>query len=264
MSTFNYVPLSLQARPTLYKLLILFVFFILQGCATTGPQQHIPKEIQARMDLANSYISKERPRLSLKELMTVQKRADKIPNYHFLLGITYMQLNEHNQAINHFQRAVNLKPTYAEAWNNLGQVYATKGQRAKAEEAFKRALDINTYLTQEFAAYNLAKLYWQKQQKDQAIKYARLALNKNRQYTPAYLLLSNIYLQKGDFDQATYWLEQGLQVNPKNLQFMLRLAENLLRSGKNSDAVYWFQQIIKTKPNSQIAKVAKDYLEILH
>jgi Flp pilus assembly protein TadD len=47
------------------------------------------------------------------------------------------------EAIYRFQRAVDVDPTYAPAWNNLGIGYEHEGRMEEAREAYETALDLD-------------------------------------------------------------------------------------------------------------------------
>jgi Tfp pilus assembly protein PilF len=244
--------------------LLLLSLLLAAGCASgRGADRFVPKEVQARMDLAVSYLSKDKPRHSLNELQAIAERGDGIAQYHFLLGLTYMGLEKHPRAIEQFKRAVDLKPDYGQAWNNLGNAYVLADRQSKAEDAFRQALGIDTYMTPEFPAYNLARMHRNRGQTREAVDFAKQAIKQNWRYTPAYMLLSDIFLESNRIRQATKWLEKGVDANPDNVRLILRLAENQMRLGENENASYWFHRIVELQPDSKAAKVARDYLDVL-
>lgn len=234
------------------------------GCAGLMIEDAAEKqEIQARMDLCKSYLQKEQPRQGLKELLAIEDRAAQNPEFHFLMGLIQMQLRNRSEAIEAFQRAVRLNPEYGQAWNNLGQALIAHKRYAEATDALQQAMDIPTYLTPEYAAYNLARLFQKQSQRKKALDYAQLALEKNQGYWPARLLLADILVEMGRIANAVEILRKGLAKTPDNVQLMLSLAENYLRLGENRHATTWFARILEQDPESAEAQVARDYLDIL-
>ena len=57
-------------------------------------------------------------------------------------GITVAQKGLWKEAIYRWERASDLDPDYAAAWNNLGIAYEHEGQFDKAREAYEMALDL--------------------------------------------------------------------------------------------------------------------------
>jgi tetratricopeptide (TPR) repeat protein len=58
------------------------------------------------------------------------------------LGIAYHQMLAFDQAKKNYERAIHLKPDYAEAINNLGTVYYAKKQYRRSVSYYRRALKI--------------------------------------------------------------------------------------------------------------------------
>ena len=61
---------------------------------------------------------------------------------HNNLGTVLRQAGKPEEAIDHFARAVQLKPDYAEAHFNLGLMLASQGQATTALEHYRKALDL--------------------------------------------------------------------------------------------------------------------------
>ncbi len=55
------------------------------------------------------------------------------------LGGIYIQMKQYTDAIPQFDRATQLKPDYANAWYNLGNVYKLTGDMTRAKEAWEQA-----------------------------------------------------------------------------------------------------------------------------
>ncbi len=245
-------------------LVFALMVLLVPGCAwleKSDPRQE--QEVQARMDLCKSHLQNEQPRKGLKELLAIEDRASEKPEFHFLMGLVQMQLKEFSRAVDAFQEAVKLDPDYGEAWNNLGRTLIEQEKYAEAEDALQRSLAVPTYLTPEYPAYNLARMFQNQGRDDLAQEYAQLALEKNEGFAPAILLLADNRLEQGHISKAADLLQEGLAKNPNNCKLMLPLAENHLRLGDKRHAKKWFQQILDACPESAEAQVAEDYLDIL-
>ena len=242
----------------------LFLLLTSWGCTFGKPWTQANQETRARKDLASSFLANEQPRLALRQLKAIESSAGTDPDYQFLYGLTWSKLNRQEKASEHFQKAVSLRPQFAQAWNNLGQAYAAMGQTERAEQAFFRALDTPTYLTPEFAAFNLARLYQDQGRTQKAGELARRSLDHKPGFVPAMVLLNDLLIADNRIQEAVDIVSRGLQAQPDNVRLMQELAENLLRLGRQKQARQWFERIAKTAdPTSQAAQVAADYLELL-
>lgn len=250
---------------TTHKPLALFavaaLMLTLWGCAATTPD--VSEKTRARIELANSHLQNNQPRRSLQELLPIRDNADDIPEYHLTLGMTYLQLDgKIGRAIEELEQTTELAPELGMAWNNLGRAYIAANRLDKAEEALKRALSIETYLTPEYAAYNLSRIYREQKRLQEAIEYADRALRENWRYLPAYFLLAELHTQQGTPEKAEKTLEQGVEAFPDNAQLWLQFGKIQLRLGKQDQAAQSFQRVLDIAPDSEPAQVARDYLDL--
>ncbi|WP_461834107.1 tetratricopeptide repeat protein [Desulfothermus sp.] len=248
-------------RPYISFFLLLF---FLASCATTN-SPFITKDVRARLDLAQAYILKEQPRLAFIELKKIEDKANRLPYFHFLKGLIYLQTREINKAISSLTYAVKLDPQYGDAWNNLGLAYLANKDEKKAISCFENALSIETYKTPEYAAHNLALIYVNKGKLDKAIFYEKKALTLNWRYLPAYFSIVNLYVKKGNIPSAIYWIKKGIEAYPDNVNLYYLLGENYLRLGNTQDAKTAFFNVLKLDKSKEtkFAKLARDYLDIL-
>jgi Flp pilus assembly protein TadD len=68
-------------------------------------------------------------------------------------GIEVAQRGLWQEAMYRWQRAVDIDPTYAPAWNNLGIAFEHEGRFDEAREAYETALDLepnNLYIEQNY------------------------------------------------------------------------------------------------------------------
>ncbi|MFP4257602.1 MAG: tetratricopeptide repeat protein [Desulfovermiculus sp.] len=216
------------------------------------------------MDLASSYLANDQPRRALRQLKALQDQAENNPDYHYLHGLTSARLDRNSEAKKHFQEAVNLRSDFGQAWNNLGKVYISLDRKDEARQAFVQALDIPTYLTPEYPAYNLARLDMEGGRPEQAEKWLRQSLQANPGFVPAILLLSKLLTADERLSAAVDVVRRGLYIHPDNVDLMQDLAQNFLRLGQHDKAKQWFERIArKADPQSKAAQMAEDYLELL-
>ncbi len=119
------------------------------------------------------------------------------------MGSVYNNLKNYEQAIAAYQKAINIKPDYHEAWNNLGIVYATGlKDYEQAHFCYQQALSIHPDDGDVF--YNIAYTYSLQQQKPNALHYLQkaIALNPNEYKTMA----------KQDTDFEWLWADEAFVV----------------------------------------------------
>ena len=78
------------------------------------------------------------------------------PDLHNLLGFCHFKLADHEAGGRHFPRAIDLDPTSAIDYANLGVNYQALGETKKAIQCFRLALSLDAGI--EFARQHLARL----------------------------------------------------------------------------------------------------------
>lgn len=249
-----------------YVLTCILACLLFSGCATTHSPSSTdqgPRDVQLHLDLVESYINSRQPQRALQELIRIEKQASKLSRYHFDKGMIFLLMNELENARDGFAQATKIDDDFGEAWNNLGKIQEALHQPQEAEAAYLKAFSILTYLTPEFPAYNLGILYLHQGRPQDTENYARKALARNWRFLPAYKLLADALTAQNRSADAEKVLRDGLEAGVDDPALLLSLAEHLTRTGQNTEAREIFTRIITLHPNTDEAKVARDYLGIL-
>ncbi len=250
-------------RYCFFPVVIIF-FLVIGGCAPgRGANPLQQRDIQARFDLASSYLLRGEPRLALMELKKVEVRCKNFPYFYFMKGMVYLALQNPVDAIVSFKKAVKLRPTYGEAWNNMGMAYVLLKRDEMARKCFLRALSIDSYLTPEYAAHNLSLLYERRGDYGHAILYEKKALVQNWRYLPSYLHLAHLYSKKGNYKDAISCLKRGIEAFPDEARIYYRLGENYLRINRQEDAKRAFERVVSLSKDPGLTRMARDYLALL-
>ena len=122
------------------------------------------------------------------------------------------------EAIRHYQQAIQLNPQFVAAYNRLGNLLFRQG---KIEEA------VNCY---------------------------RLAVRKKPDFAKAHYNLGVALLQKGNIEEAVVCLQRALDLRPGYAQAHNNLGVALIRLGKNNEAIEHFQQALQLKPDYSVAR----------
>jgi tetratricopeptide (TPR) repeat protein len=128
------------------------------------------------------------------------------------------------------EKAVQLKPNFAAAENQLGYLAAQAGDSAAAERHFRNALTSMPRFAE--AANNLGTLLGQEGHDAEAEKYFRSALSANPRSVQAWVNLAATLASESRFPEARAAVESALQVSPQDadalrLQQMLPATQNV-------------------------------------
>ena len=138
------------------------------------------------------------------------------------LGALAFLTDTHN-ALEMYQKAVQLDPDNAEGWNQLGHLLNRLGQLDDAERAYRKVLAIaeseqdSTY--RAIAYGNLGILYATRGDLDNAEQMHQQSLTLNQELgrkagmADQYGSLGNLYFTRGDIDNAEQMYQQSLTLN---------------------------------------------------
>jgi tetratricopeptide (TPR) repeat protein len=130
-------------------------------------------------------------------------------------------------AIGAYQRVVNIDPTYAAAWNNLGLLLHRMGRHDEAATAYAAALKQDPHCCE--AAYNLGSLHEDQGAIEDAI---------------------------GDYRTA-------LELSPDYADAHFNLAGALARSGRDGEAIKHWQRYLELDSGSPWARIARAHLGVV-
>jgi tetratricopeptide (TPR) repeat protein len=131
---------------------------------------------------------------------------------HFNLGLALRQEGRVDEAISQYQNALQIRPRYAAAHNNLGLAFLQKGKVDEAIAHFQNALQIKPGYAD--AHFNLGNALQQKGRVDEAISQYQEGLQSKPDSAPGQCVLGIALLQKGRVDEAISHLQKALQIDP--------------------------------------------------
>jgi tetratricopeptide (TPR) repeat protein len=170
---------------------------------------------------------------------------------HYNLGNALLQKGSVDEAIVHYQKALQINPGYAEAHGNLGNALIQKGSVDEAITQYQTALQIEP---DNFIGHNnLGNTLIQKGSVDEAIIQYQMALQINPAYAKAHYNLGNALFQKGSVDEAIAHFQKALQINPDDAEAHYNLGNALLQKGNVDEAIVHFQRALQIKPDDEKA-----------
>ena len=112
------------------------------------------------------------------------------------------------------QRAVKAAPANHALWNDLGNLYFTAGAMDEAEEAYRKALQLNDRCAEAYS--NLAVICLKRCEHVEARALLERALAIRPQYAEALYNLGNALAGLGKFQKALRRYEQARDLNPQH------------------------------------------------
>ena len=131
---------------------------------------------------------------TLDEALNLIKEFPNSEKLFLILGVTKNALGSLDQAVSAYQKALEIKPDYAEAYYNLGISLNGQGRLDRAVEVYQKALAIRPRYAE--AWYNLANIYKSQREFSKAVEGYRNTLSIKPDFLAAYNNLGISYTNK--------------------------------------------------------------------
>lgn len=115
-------------------------------------------------------------------------------------------------AIRHYQKAIDIKPLYPDAWNNLGVAYRDVGRTADAVRAGRQAVVMEPRHAK--AHFNLGLAYEDEGRSDEAERAYGRAIDVDPAYAEALNNLATLLAGRGELDSAAVLWRRALTHRP--------------------------------------------------
>jgi type IV pilus assembly protein PilF len=240
------------------SLLILLVF-TLTGCA--GNQGATKQKPEALQRLGTSLVQQGNVRAGLEKLLEAAKLDPTNSATHHELALAYRDLGEFQLSLDHFKKALELRPEFPEAWNNMGTLYLLLRQWDQAIDCFQMAVGDILYRSPHFAYNNLGLAYIKKEQYKKAIASFHKALKFAPSYSPARTNLGLALERMNRWEEAIDTYKNAISMDPEYPASHFHLARLYMRLNRNAEAAEELHHTIKLDPRGHFAQEAKKLLD---
>jgi len=145
------------------------------------------------------------------------------PVLHTELGKLYLVTSENEKAKQEFEKAIVLKPDYADALIQKSLVYEKENQTAEAIKSLEELADL--YPLNVEILFQLGRLYYNNKQTDKSVSVLEKAVRLSPNYSNALYSLGIAYNAQGEKSKAIATLEKVLELNPGNDSLRQKIEE---------------------------------------
>lgn len=159
-------------------------------------------------------------------------------------------------------KAVEISPSFTEAWNELGTISYKAGRYVEAEERFRKALE------SEPLAYapmvNLGGALLSQNRFEEALSFNLMARSMQPEDALANSQLGMNFFYKGQFQKAREFLLRAKEADRSHFSYpQLFLADIYAKQGKLGDARAELEEILRLHPDASVAVIAREALRRL-
>ncbi len=162
-----------------------------------------------------------------------------------------------DSAVVHFRRAIDMEPTYAEAFGGLANSYVLLGYSGyrpanamfpKAKAAALRAIELDSTLAAPYAALGL-ELTWEKRFSEAEAAF-RKSVSRDPQYATGHQWYGMLLRILGRVDEAVAETRRAAELDPLSTQVQNTYATFLSASGDEAGALRQYEKMIGQEPDS--------------
>ncbi len=182
-----------------------------------------------------------------KNLLKLIQTQPEDSDLYNLIGIVYSLRNLHEEAIDWFERGINISKKNDGLYLNLGTSLMSLEKTKEAIDAFNEALVINP--NSEHAYYNLGNLYLDLKKYEDSIKIYDKALKIKNDFVDCLINKAVALTKQGKAEEALFEYEKAIALEPTNLKIHLNLASLYEINKKFDKALTHYDQATQIKPD---------------
>ena len=197
-------------------------------------------------------------------MMDVREYAKRFPKKafkEFQKGIAADSSGKRDDAISHYQKAIQIAPDFYPAYNNLGSDELAGNNLNGARGEFEKVIQLNQ--TDAAGYFNLANVCMLMNQLPDAQHFLNEGLRRQPDSGLGKFLLGSLDLRTGKLGPAEQALRESVQMSPLMAQSRLQLINVLLKEGKKSEALDQLHGFINAFPASPFRPQAEQLLHRL-
>ena len=162
------------------------------------------------------YFDASRPNAdaALHEVLKSLQLHPEYPEAHMLAGLIFLGREMHLQAIKHLKRAVELKPEFYAAQNNLGAADSASSRWNDAIGIYEGLVGNLMYSTPGHGHNNLGWAWYKKGNVEKARRHFTMALQLAPRLCPAYNNLGMLLLDEKKLKRARKFLGKAVKICP--------------------------------------------------
>jgi tetratricopeptide (TPR) repeat protein len=179
-----------------------------------------------------------------------QKAIDLKPDYaeaYSNLGNALHDQKKLPEAVAACQKAIDLKPDDAEAYDNLGNALHDQKKLSEAVAAYHKAIDLKPDLAEAYA--NLGAALHEQGKLFEAVAACQKAIDLKPNFAGAYYNLGVVLREQGKRSEAVAAWRKAIDLKPDLPQAYYNLGVALDDQGKRSEAVAAWRKAIDLKPD---------------
>ena len=184
---------------------------------------------------------------AINQIKALNQKYPHEPLLYNILGVSYKAIKQPGNAVESFEKALEIKPDYDEVLFNLGLTFQELGQIDSAITSYEKAIQINNG---NYTAHNnLGLILLGRGQLNSAIDHFEWSVSFKHDFAEAHNNLGSTLLELGKINDALDSYQKAIEFKPDYAQALNNQAITLLRLGQNDEAVISLEKALAYRPD---------------
>lgn len=256
------LPYRTWTRVALHSLVILTSVTIVSCAHLAGSEKD---EQKARLYLSLAVDQLNNGDFS-RAIDSTQKAIELDPGYapaYNHLALVFMETKRYDKAEAAFRKAFELRPEYPEVFNNLGVLLNRRERYLDAVAQFEKALANDKYPTPENALTNMGFSYYKLGELSRAKVYHQKALDIVPNFCLAQKNLGDVYAKEKNFGKATDYYRGAVTHCPLFQEAHYKMGLALMKTGQRKVAKTELEKLVNRHKSGPYVQRSNEVLKFL-
>lgn len=177
----------------------------------------------------------------------------------FKKGVNADSANKRDEALRHYQKAVQIAPDFYAAHNNMGSDYMAKGDLTSARKEFEQVVKLNQSDATGF--FNLSNVCILMGDLHEGQGFLDEGFRRQPDSALGQFLLGTLNLRIGKLPDAERALRQSIQLDPMMVQPRLQLVNLFLQQNRQAEAAEQLHAFLTAFPDNPFDGKARELLQ---
>ena len=161
-------------------------------------------------------------------------------------GMDLYRKQQYSEAVTAFRNALDLNPDFAEAWNNIGQVYGDQGNTEEWLRALNKAIHLDP--SNGYAFNNLGIYHYNRGEYQKALECFQKSTKLEPKMAIAWNNLGNAHYHVGDISAALENFQKSVSLDSKNASAWNNMGMIYQAQGKFSKSIECYRKSLELDP----------------
>lgn len=166
-------------------------------------------------------------------------------DFHFNLANRLFSQGKRDEAIESYEKAIAIKPDWAEAYGNIGSARLQQGDLDSAIASYLQAVALKPEL--EVLHFNLGNSYLQQNKYEEAITHYQNTLRIKPDWPEVHANLGSCFSMQGRLEEALTSYQEALRLKPDWAEVYCRMG-HIQKQDKPLEAIVHFEKAIECNP----------------